>query len=72
MKFIRKTKDLITKRDLENAYIDLKYDFELLAKEDNEKAIFRYFNFVAWVNSKINKNDFEYEIQSHFKSLSDE
>ncbi len=66
LKFIRKSKDLHTKRDLKAAYANLKLEFELLSEKVTEKAIFRYFNFMAWIDSKINENDFEQEVQSRF------
>ena len=66
MKFIRKSKDLTTKRQLKQAYLDLKTAFELLAKKPSEKAIFRYFNFMAWIDSKINESEFDEEVRQQF------
>ncbi|NJN78648.1 MAG: hypothetical protein HC803_10260, partial [Saprospiraceae bacterium] len=66
LKFIRKSKDMATKRELKAAFVELKLELEILSEKDSEKAIFRYFNFMAWLDSKINENDFAYEVQSHF------
>lgn len=66
LKFIRKSKDLTTKRQLKQAYLDLKTAFELLAKKPSEKAIFRYFNFMAWIDSKINESEFDEEVRQQF------
>lgn len=67
LKFIRKSKDMITKREQKTAFVELKAELQILSEKDSEKAIFRYFNFMAWLDSKINENDFAYEVQSHFE-----
>jgi hypothetical protein len=66
LKFIRKSKDMVTKKEKKAAFIELKTELKILSEKESEKAIFRYFNFMAWLDSKINENDFAQEVQSHF------
>jgi hypothetical protein len=66
LKFIRKSKDIITKKEKKAAFVELKVELQILSEKESEKAIFRYFNFMAWLDSKINENDFAKEVQSHF------
>jgi hypothetical protein len=67
LKFIRKSKDLATKRELKVAFVELKVELKILSEKDSEKAIFRYFNFMAWLDSKINENNFAEEVQINYK-----
>lgn len=66
LKFIRKSKDLATKRQLKQTYVDLKMELEQFAETPSEKAIFRYFNFMAWIDSKINESEFSEEVKKQF------
>ncbi|MFK7948375.1 MAG: hypothetical protein AB8G11_12365 [Saprospiraceae bacterium] len=71
LKFIRKSKDLITRKQLNEAYVDLKASFITLSEEPSEKAIFRYFNFMAWIDSKINGSEFSKEVRTQFREGND-
>ena len=66
LKFIRKSKDLVGRQQIKVAYADLKVEFEQLSENPSEKAIFRYFNFMAWIDSKINGSEFSEEVRKQF------
>jgi len=52
---------------LREAFITLKKEFEDLAKIPSENAMLRYFNFIAWLESKIKEITFAEAVQANYK-----
>ena len=68
LKFIRKSRNIYTKQELKAAFINLKEDCLVLAQKDSEKPIFGYFNFIAWLESKIQNKDFSTVVQERYRT----
>lgn len=47
-----------TKQEKRQAYIELKTQIVPLANDSHEKQLFQYFDFISWVESKIEKRPF--------------
>lgn len=56
--FIKDANKLASNRALKASFLELKEAFEALAKDPSEKVMFQYFDFIAWVDSKINNESF--------------
>ena len=44
--------------DMKKPFLEMKETFESLKQEPNQKVIFQYFDFTAWLDSRINKMPF--------------
>ena len=56
--FIRESGKFRSAKELRAGFIQLKKDFEALAEIPSEKVMFQYFDFIAWVDSKIRNISF--------------
>ena len=67
--FIKDANKTASPRALKDAFIKLKETFETLAKDPSEKVMFQYFDFIAWVDSKVNNGSFAEAVKrrSEFK-----
>jgi len=67
MGFIQKAGKLHSSKELREAFIDLKKEFEDLSKIPSEDAMLRYFNFTAWLESKIENISFAEAVQAEYQ-----
>ncbi|HFC00808.1 MAG TPA: hypothetical protein ENJ53_08405 [Phaeodactylibacter sp.] len=65
--FVQKSGKLRSKKELRAAFIALKKEFENLSKIPSENAMLRYFNFVAWLESKIENITFAEAVQANYQ-----
>lgn len=66
--FIKDANKTISTRDHMDIFVALKESFEALAKDPAEKVMFQYFNFNAWVESKINNESFASAVKRKYKT----
>ena len=50
--------ELRTAKEMREAFVELKKEFENLSQNPSENAMLRYFNFTAWLESKIENKTF--------------
>ena len=67
MGFIQKSGKLRSSKELREAFIELKKEFESLAQIPSENAMLRYFNFIAWLESKIEGKTFAEAVQAAYQ-----
>jgi tetratricopeptide (TPR) repeat protein len=65
--FIQKSGRLRTSKELREAFVTLKNEFENLAQIPSEDAMLRYFNFTAWLESKIEGITFAEAVQADYQ-----
>ncbi len=53
LEFIRKISKANTKQEIESSYLHLREELKLLEADPFEKSVFEYFDFNAWVESKL-------------------
>lgn len=58
MGFIKSSNNLLNSKQVKKAFIILKEDFESLSRIPSEKTMLQYFDFVAWLESKIENKPF--------------
>lgn len=68
--FIQKSGKVRSPKELREAFVQLKVEFENLSKIPSENAMLRYFNFIAWLTSKIENITFAETVQADYKSKS--
>lgn len=68
--FIQKSGKVRSPKELREAFIQLKEEFENLSKIPSENAMLRYFNFIAWLKSKIENITFAEAVQAEYNSKS--
>ncbi len=66
--FIQKTGKLRSSKELREAFLTLKLEFDDLTKIPSENAMLRYFNFTAWLESKIEEKTFAEAVQDDYQS----
>jgi hypothetical protein len=67
LNFIRKKMpDIFTPQDEEAAFIELRKDFVELSEDPYEKKAFEYFDYISWLDSKIEKKPFEEIVKRKF------
>lgn len=67
--FIRKKMHHIyTPKDELEAFIELRKEFAALSEHPYEKKAFEYFDYISWLDSRIEKKSFEEIIRNKFKS----
>ena len=66
--FIKGSNKIYTKKELKKAFIILKKDFESLSQIPSEKAMLQYFDFIAWLESKIEGKSFSTVIKKRNKT----
>jgi hypothetical protein len=57
--FIKKMSNYPDEREIMNYYKELKIELEALANDHFERRAFDYFDFISWVESKINNKTFD-------------
>jgi tetratricopeptide (TPR) repeat protein len=65
--FIKDSNKIRTSRELREAFIKLKKDFEELSKVPSEKVMFQYFDFIAWLESKTKNESFSSVVKKRYK-----
>lgn len=58
LNFISESNKIRTRSELKDAFRKLKKEFEQLAQIPSEKIMFQYFDFIAWLESKIEGKSF--------------
>ncbi len=58
LKFIQRFRNIITRKALKEEFIKLRSDLEVLAQDPKESPMLRYFDFISWLDSKINNQPF--------------
>ena len=66
--FIKNSNKIYTNKELKKAFIILKKDFESLSQIPSEKAMLQYFDFIAWLESKIEGKSFSTVIKEKNKT----
>lgn len=66
LNFIRESGKLNTKKEMKIGFIKLKTDFEKLAEIPSEKIMFQYFDFIAWLESKIKGKPFAEIVKTNY------
>ncbi len=69
LNFIRDTGKVVNKRSLKESFITLKSEFEALEKIPSERVIFQYFDFIAWLDSKIKGMPFSQAVRERHSDL---
>lgn len=64
LKFIKKIPTIYTRRDLHNIFKGVKSDLMTLPNDPSENLFLKYFDFIAWLDSKIERKDFLTVIKS--------
>ncbi len=67
--FIKNSNKIFTAKELKKAFIILKKDFESLSQVPSEKAMLQYFDFIAWLESKIEGKSFSAAIKDRNKTV---
>lgn len=67
MNFIRESNQIQNQKELHKAFEVLKKDFEKLAEIPEEKVMFQYFDFIAWLESKIKNKPFATIMSERYK-----
>jgi len=68
LKFIKDSNKISSSRELREAFITLKSDFEDLSKVPSENVMFQYFDFIAWLESKTNNEPFSSVVKRRYKN----
>lgn len=66
LNFIKEANKTASSRALKDTFINLKEEFEAHAKDPTEKVMFQYFNFLAWVDSKISGKSFAEAVRERY------
>ncbi|MEM9917576.1 MAG: hypothetical protein AAF990_05735 [Bacteroidota bacterium] len=64
--FIRESNKFRSRQELKAGFIRLKEDFEELSRIPSERVVFQYFDFIAWLESKINNQSFGKAVQERY------
>ncbi len=64
--FIRDSSKIQSNRELKAAFEALKGDFEALGQDPSEKVMLQYFDFITWLDSKINNQSFAEAMQQKY------
>ncbi|MDC3220055.1 hypothetical protein OAU00_03110, partial [Saprospiraceae bacterium] len=64
--FIQKSERLRSAKEMRKAFIELKKEFENLSQNPSDNVMLRYFNFIAWLDSKIENKTFAEAVKSHY------
>ena len=67
IKFIKKSRTIITGKALQDEFIKLRMDFIVMLENPKEGFILRYFDFVSWLDSKIEGQTFGEVLQSKYE-----
>jgi hypothetical protein len=69
MGFIKSSNDLLDAKQIKKAFTILKEDFESLSQIPSEKTMLQYFDFIAWLESKIDNKPFAELIRQRAKEM---
>ncbi len=67
MKFIRKSRNIITQKAIKEEFIKLRADFVEMLNNPKEGPILRYVDFISWLDSKIEGKTFAQVIQEKYQ-----
>ena len=67
IKFIKKSRNIITKKALREEFIRLRADFQSMLDSPKEEPILRYVDFISWLDSKIENKSFAQVIQEKYQ-----
>ncbi|MEM1320876.1 MAG: hypothetical protein AAGG75_11505 [Bacteroidota bacterium] len=65
--FIRDSNKIRTRKELNEAFGQLKKDFEELSEIPSERVMFQYFDFIAWLESKIENKPFPEVVRERYQ-----
>ena len=69
LQFIRKKMPRIhTSRQQLAAFIELRNDFREIANDEYESKAFEYFDYISWLDSKIEKRSFADVVKEKFSA----
>lgn len=66
LKFFRQVQGVRNQNELIELFIQLKKELELLQRDDFERKAFKYFDFIAWLDSKIQNKGFAQTVKDRF------
>jgi hypothetical protein len=66
----KKMPDIFTPKDEVDAFVELRKECLEISKHPYEKKAFEYFDYISWLDSKIEKKSFEEVVQRKFQSKS--
>ncbi|MEO1627624.1 MAG: hypothetical protein AAFV25_20905, partial [Bacteroidota bacterium] len=64
--FIRESNKFKSRQELKQGFVQLKQSFEELAQIPSEKVVFQYFDFIAWLDSKIRNIPFQEVVRERY------
>lgn len=67
IKFIRKSRNIITQQAIKEEFIKLRADFIEMLNNPKEGPILRYVDFISWLDSKIEEKSFAQVIQEKYQ-----
>ena len=67
LSFIKDSSKIHSSKELKEAFVKLKNEFEELSKIPSEKVMFQYFDFIAWLESKTNDETFSDVVKRRYK-----
>ncbi len=70
--FIKTSNDLMNARQVKKAFKILKQDFESLSQIPSEKTMLEYFDFISWLESKIDNKPFATVVKEKVKRATKE
>lgn len=69
LQFIRKKMPRIhTAKQQMKAFVELRNDFVEIADDEYESKAFEYFDYISWLDSKIEKKSFAEVVREKFNS----
>jgi len=66
LKFIKESNNYLTRTEIKEAFQNLKADFERLAEDPSERVMMQYFDFISWLESKIQQVPFGEIVRSKY------
>lgn len=67
LKFIQRSRNILTRKELKEEFIKLRDDFQKIQENPKEAPMLRYFDFITWLDSKIENRKFAAIIQEKFE-----
>ena len=67
IKFIKKSRNIVTRKGLQEEFIKLRIDFVAMLDNPKEGFILRYFDFISWLDSKIEGQTFAEVLQTKYE-----
>ncbi len=68
LEFIKESGEAYSKKGMRKAFVKLKQGFERLSKIPTENIIFQYFDFLSWLDSKIENRPFSEVVKEKYHS----